>query len=32
MNEKEISKGEFRSVSQAVGGINAMINDNNTND
>jgi len=28
MNEKEISKGEFRSVSQAVGGINAMINGN----
>ena len=27
MNEKEISKGEFRSVSQAVGGINAMINE-----
>ena len=27
MNEKEISKDEFRSVCQAVGGINAMIND-----
>ena len=27
MNEKEISKGEFRSVSQVVGGINAMINE-----
>ena len=26
MSEKEISKGEFRSVSQAVGGIQAMIN------
>ena len=28
MAEKEISKGEFRSVSQAVGGIDAMINEN----
>lgn len=28
MNEKEMSKGEFRSVSQVVGGINAMINEN----
>ena len=27
MNEKEISKGEFRSICQAVGGINAMINE-----
>ena len=27
MNEKEISKGEFRSVCQAVGGINAVINE-----
>ena len=27
MNEKEMSKGEFRSVSQVVGGIDAMIND-----
>ena len=27
MNEKEISKGEFRSVCQAVGGIGAMINE-----
>lgn len=27
MNEKEISKGEFRSVCQAVGGISAMINE-----
>lgn len=27
MNEKEISKGEFRSVCQAVGGIHAMINE-----
>ena len=27
MSEKEISKGEFRSVSQTVGGINAMINE-----
>lgn len=26
MNEKELSKGEFRSVCQAVGGIGAMIN------
>ena len=28
MNEKEISKGEFRSICQAVGGINAMIDEN----
>ncbi len=28
MAEKEISKGEFRSVCQAVGGIDAMINTN----
>ena len=27
MSEKEISKGEFRSVCQAVGGINVMINE-----
>ena len=27
MREKEMSKGEFRSVCQAVGGINAMINE-----
>ena len=27
MAEKEISKGEFRSVCQAVGGIGAMINE-----
>lgn len=27
MNEKGISKGELRSVSQVVGGINAMINE-----
>ena len=27
MNKKEISKGEFCSVCQAVGGINSMIND-----
>ena len=27
MNEKEISKGEFRSICQAVGGINAMIDE-----
>ena len=27
MNEKEISKGEFRSVCQAVGGMQAMINE-----
>lgn len=26
MNEKELSKGEFRSVCQAVGGIHALIN------
>lgn len=28
MNEKEISKGELRSICQAVGGIAAMVNDN----
>ena len=28
LNEKEISKGEFRSVCQAVGGIDNMINEN----
>ena len=27
MTEKELSKGEFRSVCQAVGGIGAMINE-----
>ena len=27
MSEKEISKGEFRSVCQAVGGIDAMLNE-----
>lgn len=27
MNEKEISKGEFRSVCQVVGGIDAVINE-----
>ena len=27
MNEKEISKGEFRSVCQAVGGLFNMINE-----
>ena len=27
MNEKEISKGEFRSVCQAVGGLEKMINE-----
>ena len=27
MNEKELSKGEFRSVCQSVGGIQAMINE-----
>ena len=27
MSEKEISKGEFRSVCQSVGGINVMINE-----
>ena len=27
MNEKEISKGEVRSVCQAVGGLHAMINE-----
>ena len=26
MNEEELSKGEFRSVCQAVGGIGSMIN------
>lgn len=28
MSEKEMSKGKLRSVSQVVGGINAMINEN----
>ena len=28
LSEKEMSKGEFRSVSQKVGVINAMINEN----
>ena len=28
LNEKEMSKGEFRSVCQKVGGINALINEN----
>ena len=28
MNEKEMSKGEFRSVCQAVGGMDAVINEN----
>lgn len=28
LNEKELSKGEFRSVRQAVGGIDAMIDEN----
>ena len=27
MNEKEMSKGEFRSVCQVVGGLDAMINE-----
>ena len=27
MNEKKISKGEFRSVCQAVGGLQVMINE-----
>lgn len=27
LNEKELSKGEFRSVKQAVGGIDAMLNE-----
>ena len=27
MNEKQLSKGEFRSVCQAVGGISNMINE-----
>lgn len=27
MSEKEISRGEFRSVCQAVGSINIMINE-----
>lgn len=28
LSEKEMSKGEFRGVSQKVGGIDAMINEN----
>lgn len=28
LNEKELSKGEFRSVRQAVGGLDAMIDEN----
>lgn len=28
MNEKEISRGEFRSICQSVGGVNAMIDEN----
>lgn len=28
MNEKQLSKGEFRSVCQAVGGVSAMIDEN----
>jgi len=28
LNEKEMSKGEFRSVCQAVGGIDKVINEN----
>ena len=28
MNEKAMSKGEFRSVCQVVGGMNAMIDEN----
>ena len=28
LSEKEMSKGEFRSVCQKVGGIDAMINEN----
>lgn len=28
LNEKELSKGELRSVKQAVGGIQAMIDEN----
>lgn len=28
LSEKELSKGEFRSVCQAVGGINVMVNEN----
>lgn len=28
LNEKELSKGEFRTVCQAVGGMNALINEN----
>lgn len=28
MSEKELSKGEFRSVCQAVGGVESMINEN----
>lgn len=27
LSEKELSKGEFRSVCQAVGGIDAMVNE-----
>lgn len=27
MNEKEISKGEFRSVCQAIGGMEAILNE-----
>lgn len=27
LNEKKLSKGEFRSVKQAVGGIDAMLNE-----
>lgn len=27
LNEKEMSKGEFRSVCQAVGGMDAMLNE-----
>ena len=27
LNEKEISKGEFRSVCQAIGGMDAIINE-----
>lgn len=28
LSEKELSKGEFRSIRQAVGGIEVMINEN----
>ncbi len=28
LNEKEISKGELRSVAQSVGGLNSLINKN----